>query len=210
MVWPPQCCVPAFLWAAVHGLCDQRVQVPSVIEMKAAATALKIVVSPEDANPFEFPVSNDPLKWGVKAVDATSRFDAFLSSIGVEKRLNLSLFPINEIDFEAYEEVILELQSTGGIVGIGFDYQYYLEKSGLPSLEGLRRGHHLVRLTPIGDEALGGPSVMSGEFGFDYDGTISIFDDSGEMGSGKTIVHWRSLLSAARTIHAALWVVSSS
>jgi len=160
-------------------------------------------VPPWANNPFELPASERPDEWGATPGDAKAAFSAVQAILGATRRLTLTLTKLDEIPFQMYEEVILDRAPDEAVIGLGFDFR----EVAVPG-EGAtdEAAPHLVRITPLGNEASAVPNVRSASFRPDYQGDVHVFDDSGEV-PPLTTFSWSSLLRASRMGGGAFWIV---
>jgi hypothetical protein len=208
-VWQAQCCVPAFLGAAIAALAPGA-RSPTDGEIRRQLAVLTgTTLAPEDPNPWGLPTSAEASEWGVSAAEARATFAAVRSFMAADAALSLAIVPLNTIAFELYEDAVIDAAQQGAVVGITFDYAVLRARSGRP--EPRRRAHHLVRLTPTTEsERLESPNVASGGFAFDYGGSLRVFDDSVELCDDDALVNWRDLIYASRSVEGGLWIVRST
>jgi hypothetical protein len=112
--WPPQCCVPAFLNAALLAH-----KVP-VVAPAVLPGMLGVRVAPGDVNPLELPVARPSEPPGVTADDASKAIAAILRDLDAPIRFRH--VRLKEITFELYENVLEEALRRGLTVGVGVDY----------------------------------------------------------------------------------------
>jgi len=203
--WPPRCCVPAFLGRAVAEFSSERAVVDSDDVRRAIAKATDVVLAPTDFNPWNLRTSDDDEELGVTPARARATISSVVAILGCCDDLTLKIIPITEIGFELYEEAVSDLTAAGAIVAIAFDYSAL--QAAIGKTPPGRRGHHVVRLSPLGRERCRKPSILSPEFRFDYSGDISVFDDSFEMVGPDSLVSWQALVRACRSIDGAFWAV---
>lgn len=172
---------------------------------RGVAVVTGVTLSTEDDNPWGLPSSDEPSAWGVSLNAAKASFGDLCETITGTKSLVFEFKALREIPFGLYEEEIEQLAESDAVVAISFDYaQLQTLVGGKPPR---RRAHHVVRLTPKVDEASIEPNVRSPEFGFEYDGALNVFDDTGEMGGEGSLLEWRKLIQAAEAVDGGLWVV---
>lgn len=203
--WPAQCCVPAFFAASVTALVTSGNTGDNCSTRCRLAEITGVTLSPEDSNPWNLPMSEDSNNWGVSAAKATATFPAVCAYIAPDSKLQFEIRPFNEIPFELYENEVLDFTRRGAMVGISFDNAALQSRMGREVPR--RRGHHVVRLTPIGNEREREPNVLSDRFKFDYAGSLWVFDDTHELREQESFVEWRSLLYASRSVRGGLWIV---
>ena len=210
MIWPPQCCVPAFLGTAVGFLTGTLDALLSEDIRRDLATAVGVVVGPEDANPWGLRVSHRAEEWGVKARNIEGSLDSVESVLGCHRGLTLEVVSFDTIPFQLYEDAVIDIVSHKAIIGISFDYPELTAKVTAPA-SGRYPGRHVARLSPlIGDEGKKKPNIQSPDFKFDYSGDLWLFDDSGEMGDSDSFVSWPRLVRACRAAGGGLWNVHAT
>lgn len=204
--WPAHCCVPAFLGAAVGALA-QPVIADSCDTRRVLAHLTQATLPSEDVNPWGLPTSDEPDDWGVTPSKALATFPEVAAFLNARADLVFEICPFNEVPFGLYEDAVSDLIAGGAVVGISFDHAQLRSEMGLSEPES--RAHHVARLTPFPEESGREPNVSSAAFGFDYDGALWVFDDSGELSGDDALVDWASLLRASRRVGGGLWVVCS-
>lgn len=127
--WPPHCCVPAFVHAALlhYGV---SVKVPETLP-----SILGVVVGPNDANPLALPISRSQIR-GVTASEARQRINQLFIELGLPVRFRH--VPLKHIDFGLYEDVLECALARELVVGVGVEY------SRLAASE--RRSQHVLRV----------------------------------------------------------------
>lgn len=166
---------------------------------------MQVTLAPEDDNPWGLPTSDDPHEWGVSATAAVESFARVCGHLAPTSAFGLEIAPLNEVPFEGYENAVLEHRDQRTIVGIGFDHAALQVKMGRERPR--RRAHHIARLSPVGDERDLSPNILSSDFGFDYSGSLWLYDDSGELTGEEALADWRALVSAAYGIGGGFWIV---
>src|SRR5208337_438145 len=116
--WPPQCCVPAFLYAALKSN-GVAVKPPAALPAR-----LGVRVSPGDANPFKLPVAIPPEPSGVTVAEITKRITAILQQLNPD--LGFRHLRLKEIPFELYEVFLEKALRIGLTVGVGVNYANFL------------------------------------------------------------------------------------
>jgi hypothetical protein len=206
-VWPPQCCVPAFLGTAVATLTGTLELLGKERIRRDLAVAVGVVVSPEDANPWDLRVSQRPEDWGVKVRNIRGSLEPIESVLGCRRGFILEIIDLDTIPFRLYEDAVIELSRSGSVVGISFDYPELTGRV-TSSATGARPGRHVARLSPAGAADEGKePNILSPEFKFDFAGNLWLFDDSGEMGDSDCLVNWARLVRACWAVDGGLWTV---
>lgn len=132
--WPPQCCVPAFVVAALEAL-GHPVGVP-----RTMPSILGVQVGPHDDNPLELRVAPTPLQEGVSAADASARIEELLADL----ELPVAFFqaPVDAVATDAAEEFVGELLANGVVAGVGVQYDE-IEDVAPPS------ARHILRITGV-------------------------------------------------------------
>lgn len=164
-----------------------------------------MTLSPEDRNPWELPTSEEPRAWGVSAAAAYEGFPGVCQLLAPGATFSLEMRPLNQIPFELYEDIAVELRGQPAILGFSFDHAILQAEMGREQPG--RRAHHLARLSPIGNERERQPNVLSERFRFDYSGMLWLFDDSGELDGEEALVRWPALVRAAYEIGGGFWIV---
>ncbi len=145
-IWPPHCCVPAFLGCAVARLAGDSGALKDKEIRRKLATAVRVTVGPTDANPWALQVSSDVKEWGVTPEAAKMRLELVESVLGVEHNLVLDFVKFNMVPFEFYEDEVTQFSRRGAVVGISFDYRELVRLSADGTEFHLTR--HVARLTP--------------------------------------------------------------
>lgn len=169
------------------------------------AVALGVTLAPEDRNPWELPISEDPHDWGVSVTSAFDGFPRVCERLAPASAFSLEIMPLNEIPFEGYENVVLDHRGKRAVMGIGFDHAILQKEMGRDKPR--RRAHHVVRLSPIDREREQQPNVLSDGFKLDYSGMLWLFDDAEELAYEEALVGWRALMRASYDIGGGFWIV---
>lgn len=111
--WPPHCCVPAFVHAALNA---NRITPRSPAVLSAL---LRVRVGAEDENPFGLPVAEPHGVRGVTASDAAQSIQALLADM--DSPISFRYVPFNRVPYGMYEEVLHEALLRGLVVGLGLD-----------------------------------------------------------------------------------------
>ncbi|MEA3015342.1 MAG: hypothetical protein QOI38_64 [Sphingomonadales bacterium] len=116
--WPPHCCVPAYVHAALAGF-GVSVETPSVLP-----SLLGVHVGPNDENPLGLPVTSDDSVRGMTASGASKAVPELLKALG--SPLSFRHVRFNEIPFALYEDILraaLEsrVASAAGVKWSAFD-----------------------------------------------------------------------------------------
>jgi hypothetical protein len=203
--WPSQCCVPAFLAASIAALAPGEAPAIDDELRRELALILGVTMAPEDHNPWDLPISEEPRDWGVSATAVFERFPRVCERLAPARAFRFESAPLNEVPFEGYESAVVDRSGPDAIVGMSFDHAILQSEMGREGPR--RRAHHVLRLSPVGEERGREPNVLSDEFQFDYPGMLWLFDDSGELVGEEALVRWRALVRAAYDIGGGLWVV---
>jgi len=112
-VWPPCCCVAAFVEAALrefgHGVDDRR----------ALAAELGIRVGERDGNPWDLPIEADSERRGLLKADAERRLPSVLRKYDADLRFRH--VPFNMVTLRLYPELLAQALEQGCVVGVGVD-----------------------------------------------------------------------------------------
>lgn len=122
LVWPPHCCVPAFLYSAL-GKCG--VDLPDPLTLPKL---LGVQVGPEDINPLQLRITEDFDQRGITCEQAVGRINNYL-----QKYYPCFAFrhiKFKNIQFKMYGEVLATALEKGLIVGIGVNYTLLKNRSG--------------------------------------------------------------------------------
>ena len=179
--WPAQCCVPAFLIAAMRRYAADNLLVLDDKSARIAAHTIGVIVGPSDPNPWGLPTSDHSDEHGVTVERAMDNFERLLEQFEMRERLRLAVVPLNTITFELYENALIELSKDGTTIAIAFSYPDLIEGHGARTSTLLAAGRHLCRLTPLSAKEMQEQTILSSNFQFDYSGTISMFDNSGRF-----------------------------
>ena len=138
--WPPQCCVPAFLYAAIRELgipFDKPEQLPAMLGVRVVRN---------DANPLGLLTAETTLSAGISAANAAKAIEIFLRNNATTLRFRH--IRLCEITLGLWEDVLREALRRNVIVGIGVDYSVL---SGRQSDE---RSLHVFRVSSIEQSTL--------------------------------------------------------
>ena len=119
--WPPYCCVPAFIAAALRALGS-----PS-LDRQQLAHALDTRVGPGCDNPWGLAVEANPLLRGVTVAIAKVRIPLLLQECG--SGLHFRHVPFDYVMLRLYAELLEQAVSAGAVVGFGLNYSQYVGKS---------------------------------------------------------------------------------
>jgi dCTP deaminase len=128
--WPPHCCVPAFLHAALKELGHAD------IDPAKLATKIGVKVGPLDSNPFGLQVVESATARGVLPSVAVRTINVLLGEINSDFAFRHLRF--NEIACDGEFEVLETALRRQLIVGVGLDYSH-LDSSVLPQTRHLMR-----------------------------------------------------------------------
>ncbi len=138
--WPPQCCVPAFLYAAIIELgipFDKPEQLPAMLGVRVVRN---------EANPFGLLTAETTESAGISAASAAKAIEIFLRNNATTLRFRH--IRLCEITLGLCEDVLREALRRKVIVGIGVDYSIL---SGQQSGE---RPLHVFRVSSIEQSTL--------------------------------------------------------
>lgn len=112
--WPPHCCVPAFINAALIRLGyppDDPYILPGL---------LGVCVGPKDLNPLKLRVTDDNNERGLSATDAVARINRLFKT--QHSNIVFQHVPLKTIAYNLYEEFMEAALENDIVVGIGVDY----------------------------------------------------------------------------------------
>ena len=138
--WPDQCCVPAFVHAALLRLgvaCPVPEALPGILGVR---------VPPGQENPLGLPLSDDEHPAGVTAVDAERAVNRMCRELNLPIRLRR--VPFLTITFDLWEDVLAAALDRGAVVGIGVDYRVLAKADPLSSAQ------HVLRVVSLQEDAL--------------------------------------------------------
>lgn len=131
-LWPPHCCVPAFVKAALRQL---GVDCPGD---EAFARFLGVRVAPGQENPFGLTFATETHPAGISAGDAERQINRLCRSLQVP--IYFRHVPFRSIAFGLWEDVLQTARRSSAVVGVGVDY-HQLEK-----IEPDRSALHVLRI----------------------------------------------------------------
>jgi hypothetical protein len=111
-LWPPCCCVAAFVSAAF-----KQLRIPTAPKRELAID-LKTMVGPNDANPWRLPVTSEKNRRGVLLQDADETIRRLLQSH--DSHFDFAHVPLSIIPLPLFDEVAQRAIDEGCVVGIGF------------------------------------------------------------------------------------------
>lgn len=132
-IWPPQCCVPAFVHAALVQLgedCPYPMTIPGILGVR---------VGQGQANPLELALADAAHPPGIRGGEAERAVNRMCREIGSPFRLRR--VPFKTIVEDLWLDVLDEALSRGAVVGIGVDYGI-LTTGGSPD----RSAQHVFRV----------------------------------------------------------------
>lgn len=133
--WPSECCVAAFVVAALAQLGY------SGTDRVGLARRLGTRVGPDKPNPWGLTVESDPKLVGVQVADAKRLVPPVLKEFNDD--LCFRHVPFSKITLGLFAELLNQILSRGAIAGIGFNYAPFVGRS-----DTLR---HVVRIIPTSD-----------------------------------------------------------
>lgn len=174
-VWPPECCVPAFVCFALDhfGLeCSYPQTLPAILGVKVHA---------DQDNPLHLPIATSASPVGIRAADAEREINRLFSELG--SPVTFRRIPFDEVTFGLWEDVLESALSRDIVVGLGVDYAVLTGKP-------VRRpARHLVRVTQ-----------QAGDY-------LSLYDDSGEMGTAAFQCSIDTARSAVQAVPDGFWMI---
>lgn len=148
-IWPPCCCVAAYLAEAlhVHGYSD--------IDRPWLARELGICVGPSDENPWGLPVTPESSLRGVPLSKAENRIPTVLDHFG--SGLCFRHIPFRAVTLNLFPDLLEQATAQKCVAGVGFNKALLLQKPALI--------RHVARIVPhdrpesvvILDDSLGRP-----------------------------------------------------
>lgn len=120
-IWPPECCVPAFLHGAMLAKAV-AVAVPDVLP-----SILGVRVRPDQENPLGLALADPRNPPGIRAADAEREINRFFSEL--ELPLRFRRVPFLQIAMGLWEEVLDAALAKGLVVGLGVDYGVLMQRT---------------------------------------------------------------------------------
>lgn len=120
--WPPHCCVPAFVHAALE-IFGIPFEAPFTLP-----TLLGVRVGPADSNPLALPVAAPGEVCGVTASEAERSINRLFHDL--ELPLHFRHVPFNEITLRLYDDVLRCALDRELVVGLGLDYSQLVTPKG--------------------------------------------------------------------------------
>lgn len=131
-VWPPECCVPAFVHAALLsfgvGLAD----------VDALPARLGVRIRPDQKNPLGLALATDSNPPGIRAVDADREINKLFAELQVP--LAFRRVPFLEITLDLWDEVLKTALDRKIVTALGLDYTV------LTGLPGSQSAQHVMRV----------------------------------------------------------------
>jgi hypothetical protein len=112
--WPPQCCVPAFVHAALvkFGVdCAYPETIPGMLDVR---------VLPDQKNPLRLRLADATHPPGISGADAEREVNRMCADLKLPVRLRR--VPFNTIQAELWEDVLDAALASGAVAGIGVEY----------------------------------------------------------------------------------------
>lgn len=147
-VWPPECCVPAFLHGAMLA------KSVAVAEPSALPRILGVRVRPGQDNPFGLALADSHHPPGIRAKDAEAGINRLFADLGLPLRCRR--VPFLEIGLGLWEELLDAALAKGIVVGLGLDFNVLTRRSIPSSAEHVlrvlgRSGRHLEVIDDSGE-----------------------------------------------------------
>lgn len=131
--WPPQCCVPAFVHAALMQLgveCPVPDAIPGILGVR---------VRSDQANPLGLALADAAHPPGIRGVDAEREVNRMCRDLELPFRLRR--IPFNTVFDDLWESILDTALSRKLIIGVGVDYKI-LTGGALPD----RSAQHVLRV----------------------------------------------------------------
>lgn len=138
--WPPHCCVPAFVHAALENFgipFDALSMLPALLGVRVGSA---------DANPLALPVAAPGEVCGVTASEAVRSISRLFHDL--ELPIHFRHVPFNEITLRLYDNVLRCALDRELVVGLGIDY------SQLVTPKGKSRTLHVLRVLNMTNDQL--------------------------------------------------------
>ncbi|WP_150131843.1 hypothetical protein [Sphingomonas carotinifaciens] len=113
-IWPPQCCVPAFVHAALVQLgvdCPYPEAIPGILGVRVRA---------DQSNPLGLALADASHPAGIRGADAEREVNRMCREL--DSPLRLRRVPFKTIVEELWMDVLDDAMSRGAVVGLGIDY----------------------------------------------------------------------------------------
>jgi hypothetical protein len=114
-LWPPQCCVPAFMYAALVQLgveCPVPNAIPSILGVR---------VRSDDANPLGLALADAAHPPGIRGEDAEREVNRMCRDL--ELPIRLRRIPFNTVIEDLWEDILDTALAREAVVGVGVDYK---------------------------------------------------------------------------------------
>jgi hypothetical protein len=134
-IWPPWCCVTAFITASLEQL-GYNVENPALI-----AKELGTSIGPEDDNPWNLDIQPDYELRGVSLLSAKKKIPLILKQF--DERLNFRHVKFRTVTFHLFQDYLEQELKNGAVVGVGFNYTYLFGGTNL--------NRHITRILPADD-----------------------------------------------------------
>ncbi|SFH52803.1 hypothetical protein SAMN04488020_12021 [Palleronia marisminoris] len=120
-IWPPHCCVPAFVHAALvqHGV---EFPFPETIP-----GLIGVRVDPSQDNPLKLALADAAHPPGIRGADAELEVNRMFADLELDLRLRRVRF--DSLKAELWVDVLDAALSSGAAVGIGFDYNHFMGRT---------------------------------------------------------------------------------
>lgn len=177
MRWPPQCCVPAFVNAALIVL-DQKFKAP-----QALPVLLDVKVLPFDDNPLGLNVAGEINQAGVSSKQAAIKLKDILKD--TKPKLDFFYVGSNHVSFGLHEEFIKDILEQGAVIGLGLDYNILTSQTPNADLN----FRHVLRVIGVKGH------------------TIELFDDSFENEIQTHLVSLGNAILAMQAVNGGYWIL---
>jgi len=114
IIWPPQCCVPAFLGSAVATLYERIAALETEEVRRRVAEISQVVLAPTDRNPWSLPTSANVSEFGVTRRKARNSFASIQTLLAGRTDLSLDIVSLNTIADGMYEDAIADFSRESG------------------------------------------------------------------------------------------------
>lgn len=146
--WPPECCVPAFLHAAMSVM-GFTVPFP-----EALPGILGVRVRPDQENPLGLALANDRYPPGIRAVDAEREINRLFAELQLP--LCFHRIPFLHVEFGLWEDVLDAAFKRDVVVGLGVDFSILMRRTAARSSQHVlrvlsRKGNHLYVVDDSGE-----------------------------------------------------------
>lgn len=130
-IWPPECCVPAFVHNAmvVKGV---ALDVPDILPSK-----LGVRVRPDQDNPLGLALADDRYPPGIRSADAEQDINRCFVELGITLRFRHIMFLA--IALGLWEEVLDVALARSVVVGLGVDFGVLMKRTSTSPAEHVQR-----------------------------------------------------------------------